>query len=179
MSIVTLFKGTQTMTKLNFHELKPKISLMLKEKGYDFFPRKDRYAEVYLPVDDESIPSQALPKADFAAQFSTNYLFIEVDEDQGVSHNIAKYFYVLDHMKAKPKGVLVLHILGPGFLASDYNYIFHRKLAVFVAEKIRKTFENDFEFHYSQSEPVSTNEEALEWLTKKLSVPFDSKTYSS
>ena len=160
------------MAIFDFWKLKPLISSLLKEKGFQFFPEWNRYAEIYLPVEDNAIPHQALPKADFAAQLDNSYLFIEVDTGQGVSHNSAKYFYILDKMKAKPKSVRVLHVLGPGFSVSKNNYVFHKELALFLAERIQEAFKNRFEFSYKQnSEPFNSNEEVLEWLSKELSNP--------
>ena len=156
------------MTAFNYNELKPNVSLMLEQRGYEFFPGKNRFAEVYLPVDGESIPPQALPKADFAAKQKDTYLFIEVDKDQGAPHNVAKYFYILDRLRTKPNRVLLLHLLGSGFLASENNYVFHRKLADFLSKKIKSAFEKQFEFTYNPSEAMDSNEEMLTWLSKNL-----------
>ena len=131
-------------------------------------PGTKKFSEVYLGMEGEGIPKIALPKADFAARSNETYLFVEVDTGEGVSHNLAKYFYILDCLKSKLKRSLVFHILGPGFLETKNNYLFHRKLASFLAEKIKDAFIGDFEFHYEQSDPFLNNEEVLKWLSEKL-----------
>ena len=153
----------------NFHELKRKVIALFEDRGKlrPLLGTK-KFAEVYLPMEGEEIPKIALPKADFAARFNETYLYVEVDTGQGISHNLAKYFYILDCLKSKPKRILILHILGPGFLESKHNYIFHRKLATFLAEKIKDAFKDEFEFSYEQSNPFLNNEEALKWLSEKL-----------
>ena len=153
----------------NFYDMKRKvIALFENREELHPLPGNSKFAEVYLPMESEGIPKIASPKADFAAQFDETHLYIEVDKDQGVSHNLAKYFYIFDRMKRKPQKVLVFHILGPGFLLSEHNYLFHRKLASFLAEKIEKAFKNEFEFRYVQSEPFLNTEEAVSWLSEKL-----------
>ena len=155
----------------NFNEMKRKAIALLKEREeLHPLPEYDKFTEVYLQMEGEDIPKIALPKADFAARFNETHLYIEVDKDQGVSHNLAKYFYIFDCLKSKPDKILILHILGPGFLESQHNYIFHRKLATFLAEKIKDAFKGEFEFSYEQSDPFKNNEEALEWLSEKLSM---------
>ena len=155
----------------NLNELKRKVIALFEDREeLHPLPGYNKFAELYLPLEGEGIPKNALPKADFAALFNKTYLYVEVDTGEGVSHNLAKYFYIFNCLKSKPKRVLILHILGPGFLATEYNYIFHRKLASFLAEKIKDTFRDEFEFHYEQSEPFLNNEEALKWLSEKLSV---------
>ena len=139
-----------------------------KEEFYPL-PGTKKFTEVYLPLEGEEIPKIALPKADFAVRFNETFLFVEVDTGEGVSHNLAKYFYILDRIKSKPKNVLIFHILGPGFLTTKNNYLFHRKLAVFLAEKIKYAFKNKFEFYYKQSKPFLNNDEAIKWLSRKLS----------
>ena len=154
----------------NFYDLKRKvISLFEDRRKLRPLPGTNKFAEVYLPMVGEGIPKIALPKADFAARFNETYLYVEVDTGEGVSHNLAKYFYILDCLKSKPKRLLIFHILGPGFLATKHNYLFHRKLASFLAEKIKDAFKDEFEFYYKQSEPFQNNEEALKWLSEKLS----------
>lgn len=153
----------------DFYELKRKVIALLEDRGkLRTLPGTNKFAEVYLRIEGEGIPEIALPKADFAARFNETYLCVEVDTGQGVSHNLAKYFYILDRLKPKPEKVLIFHILGPGFLMTQHNYIFHRKLASFLAERIKDAFRDEFEFHYEQSEPFLNNEEALKWLSEKV-----------
>lgn len=153
----------------NYKELKQNVIALLRDKGFNPLQGSNKFSEVHLQMEGEQIPRIALPKADFAAQLDWTHLYIEVDTGEGVSHNLAKYFYIQDCMKSKPKKVLVLHILGPGFLVTKHNYLFHRKLAVFLADQIKDAFKDDFEFHYEQSEPFLDNEKALIWLSEKLS----------
>jgi len=152
----------------NFYDLKRKVISMLEERGLHPLPGNNKFSEVYLPMEGEGIPKIALPKADFAASFNETHLYVEVDTGEGVSHNVAKYFYILNCLKSKPKKVFVFHVLGPGFLVTEHNYLFHRKLANFLAGKIKGAFVDEFEFHYEQSDPFSHNEEALKWLSEKL-----------
>ena len=49
------------------------------------------------------------------AKLKDTDLYIEVDTGEGVSHNLAKYYYILSYLKPKPKKVFVYHILGPAF----------------------------------------------------------------
>ena len=154
----------------NLRELKRKVTSLFEDRRLYPLPGNRKFVEVYLPMEGAEIPKIALPKADFAARFNETYLYVEVDTGEGVSHNLAKYFYMLDCLKPKPKRVLVFHILGPGFLATEHNYMFHRKLASFLAEKIKDTFRDEFEFYYEQSESFLNTEEALKWLSEKLSV---------
>jgi len=151
----------------NFYDLKRKVISLFEERELQSLP-ENKFSEVYLPIIGEGIPKIALPKADFAARFNETYLYVEVDTGEGVSHNLAKYFYTLNCLELKPKRVLVFHILGPGFLETKHNYLFHRKLASFLAEKIKDAFKDDFEFHYEQSKPFLNNEEALKWISEKL-----------
>ena len=153
----------------DINKLIPQVNSILKQKGYLFLEAKKRFNEVYLSVEGESIPSNCLPKADFAARSANSLVFIEVDKDQGVSHNIAKYFYIIDRMEPKPTSVSVIHILGPGFLASGNNYIFHRKLAGYIGDRIKEYFANNLEFSYIQSPVFSNNEDILNWLKNNLS----------
>jgi hypothetical protein len=153
----------------NLNELKRKVIVLFEDRDeMQPLPGNNKFSEVYLPMEGESIPKIALPKADFAARFNETHLYVEVDTGEGVSHNLTKYFYILDSLKSKPKRILILHILGPGFLETKHNYLFHRKLASFLAEKIKDAFRGDFEFHYEQSDPFLNNEEALKWLSEKL-----------
>lgn len=153
----------------NFYDLKRKVISLFEERRLRPLPRSNKFAEVYLLMEGEGMPKIVLPKADFAARFNETHLYVEVDTGEGVSHNLAKYFYILNCLKSKPKKVLVFHVLGPGFLVTKHNYLFHRKLASFLAEKIKDTFKDKFEFHYEQSDPFLNNEEALKWLSEKLS----------
>ena len=153
----------------NLNELKRKVSELFEDnEELRPLPGTNKFTEVYLPMEGEGIPKIALPKADFAARLKETYLYVEVDTGEGVSHNLAKYFYILDRLKSKPEKVLIFHILGPGFLMTKHNYIFHRKLASFLAERIKDAFRDEFEFHYEQSEPFLNNEEALKWLSEKV-----------
>jgi hypothetical protein len=153
----------------NFNELKRKV-IALFEDGEELqpLPGYNTFADVCLPLEGEGVPKNVLPEADFAARFNGTYLYVEVDTGGGVSHNLAKYFYVLDCLKSKPKRILVFHILGPEFLETPHNLEFNRKLASFLAEKIKDAFKDEFEFYYEQSEPFLNNEEALKWLSEKL-----------
>jgi len=154
----------------SFYRLKRKIIALFEDrKELHPLPGTNKFAEVYLPMIGEGIPKIALPKADFAAGFNETYLYVEVDTGEGVSHNLAKYFYILDRLKSKPKRVVVFHVLGPGFRMTMHNYLFHRKLAGFLAEKIKNDFREEFQFYYEQSDPFMNNEDALKWLSKKLS----------
>ena len=154
----------------NFKELKRKVTRLFEDKEeLRPLPGAKKFAEVYLPMVGEGIPKIVLPKADFAARFNETYLYVEVDTGEGVSHNLAKYFYILYCLKSKPKRILVFHVLGPDFLATEHNYLFHRKLASFLAEKIKNGFREEFQFYYEQSDPFMNNEEALKWLSEKLS----------
>ena len=152
----------------NLRELKREVISLFRDRGLRPLPGNRKFKEVYLPLEGEKIPKIALPKADFAARVNETYLYVEVDKDQGVSHNLAKYFYIFNCLKSKPKKILIFHILGPGFLESKHNYLFHRKLASFLADKIKDTSRDEFEFCYEQSEPFLNNEEALKWLSEKL-----------
>lgn len=150
-------------------QLKQKVIALFEEREeLHPLPGEKRFAEVYLPMEDEGT-SKIAPKADFAARCNETYLYVEVDTGEGVSHNVAKYFYVLNWLETKPKRVLIFHILGPGFRVSERNYLFHRKLASFVAQKIENAFRDEFEFHYEQSEPFLKIENAVDWLSKGLS----------
>ena len=151
------------------NELKRSVNALLKDKGLHPLPGSNRFSEISLSMGDEEIPKRVLPKADFAARFNETYLYGEVDTAQGVSHNLAKYFYILDCLESKPKKIIILHILGPGFHESRHNYLFHLKLARFLAEKIKGAFREEFEFHYEQSDPFLNTEDAVDWLSKKLS----------
>lgn len=153
----------------SYKELKRNVIALLEDGRFDLLEGSDKFSEVYLSIEGEGIPKIALPKADFAARFNETHLYVEVDKDQGVSHNLAKYFYILHFCRSRPKRILVFHILGPGFLATKHNYLFHRKLASFLAEKINDAFRGKFEFHYEQSQPFLNTEEATEWLSKKIS----------
>ena len=153
----------------NFNELKHKVIALFEDREkLRPLPGYNKFAEVCLPLEGKGIPKIALPKADFAARSNETYLYVEVDTGEGVSHNLTKYFYILDCLKSKPKRILIFHILGPGFLETKHNYLFHRKLASFLAEKIKDSFRDDFEFHYEQSDPFLNHEEALKWLSEKL-----------
>jgi len=153
----------------DYKELKRNVIALLEDKGFDPILGNSKFSEVYLPMEGEGIPKIALPKADFAAQFDETYVYVEVYKDQGVSHNLAKYFYILHCLKSKPKRILVFHVLGPGFHESKHNYLFHRKLADFLAAKIKDAFRNKFEFYYEKSEPFLNTEDAVKWLSEKFS----------
>jgi len=153
-------------------KLQKLVKSLFKMKGLQYLPECNRFTEVLLQVEGEEIPRNVSPKADCAGRCGDLFVFVELDVGEGVSHNVAKYFYYFDRLQHKPRSVFLFHILGPGFLISQSNYLFYRKLAEFLAEEIKMKFKNSFNFTYMPSKPFEDADEASVWLKNELDKLF-------
>ena len=149
-------------------KLEEQVKFLLKNKALRYLPQSSRFARVRLQIEGEGMPWNVSPEADFAAKYGDAFIFVELDTREGVSHNVAKYFYYLDRLKHKPKKIFLFHVLGPGFLESGSNYLFHMKLAEFLANKIKQDLRDSLGFMYVQSEPFEKIDEASTWLRHEL-----------
>lgn len=137
-----------------------------QQDEWQYLFRNHKFMQANLIIDE--LPNQVCPKADVAARHDETFIFIELDSGESVAHNVAKYFYYFSSWKAKPDSVFLFHLLGPGFLETEFNYLFHMKLAIFHAKIMKEYFEKHFIFNYEQSKPFKNPHEAWNWLKSKL-----------